>query len=573
MRLLLGLQLIALLLTLCSATFGQSFNYTDFSNVSSLGINGAAYQNGNVLALTPLTNWTAGSAYHLTQMDVVTGFDVSFLFQIQPTTIPADGMVFCIHNDPLGTSALATTAGGTLGYSGTGAIQNSLVIEFDTFLNSGENDTSGNEVSVHTRGTLPNSTHEDYSLGNTTPSIIFSDGQLHMARILYTPGILDIFIDNLAVPILSVPYDFTTGGTYINGSSVGGLALAGTKAWVGFTAANGGANETHDINAWIWASSPLLPPCWSGSVTDSQGNLVDVLHVDGSIGGSFRTIDRFVGQPFTITLAQPPANPVPAPFFLWGHFGAVPPASAYTSPFGVMCFTPQLVEPYQPWLFTLADSIINAGVIPVAAPSPWSLNVPGVPTAMTFVLQGLTVQNQATTGSLAITNAIQINTVPYPAPTISQITPISPSVGTQTTVTGTGFRPGATLKIDGQPVPIGSLTATDITFVMLTGVVCDATLTITNSDGQSASAPTNPSPVISNAIFSQGTAAGGQLYILAGQNFAAGLTVTIGGAAATISSMSPAAIQMMTPPGSVGTATVVVTSPTGCTATTTYTYQ
>lgn len=567
-----SIRLVFLLITFSASVFGQSFTYGDFSVVASLAMNGNAYQNVNVLALTPLSNWVGGSAYHTTQMDVITGFDTSFVFQIQPTTIPADGMSFIIHNDPVGTMAYASTAGGKLGYAGAGAISNSVAIEFDTYQNPGENDSSGNEISVHTLGTSANSTNENFSLGRVTPPIVFSDGQPHTARILYTPGTLDIFLDNMTVPVLSVPYDFTTGGTYLTGVAVGPIGIAGTKALVGFTAANGGANETHDILSWSWVSTPLLPPCWEGTVTDAQGAVIDVLTVDGSIGDSFRVIERYIGQPFTITLAQPPANAVPAPFFLWGHLGPVPLAAAYTSPYGVFCFTPELLAPNLPWLFTLADSVSNQGVLPVSGPAPWNFTVPGVPIGLTFVLQGLTVQNQAASGALASTNAIHIDIVPYPAPTITQVTPLAPTPATQVTITGTEFQTGATLTLDGTPTPISSLTQTAISFTMPAGVPCDASAVITNPDGQAASTSINPTPVINNAIFNTGGIAGGQMFVLSGVNFAQGSTVTIGGAAAAISSLGPAVIQITTPPGSVGVVPVVITSPTGCSASTTYTY-
>jgi len=48
--------------------------------------------------------------------------------------------------------------------------------------------------------------------------------------------------------------------------------------------------------------------------------------------------------------------------------------------------------------------------------------------------------------------------------------------------------------------------------------------------------------------------------------------VTIGGAAATVQSMSASALVLRTPPGTPGLAVVVITTPGGCQVQTTYTY-
>ena len=72
--------------------------------------------------------------------------------------------------------------------------------------------------------------------------------------------------------------------------------------------------------------------------------------------------------------------------------------------------------------------------------------------------------------------------------------------------------------------------------------------------------------------FCSGTSAGNQLFLILGQGFAPGTTVTIGGAAATVVTATGAVVQVQTPPGTPGPAAVVLTTPGGCTATTSYTY-
>ena len=50
-------------------------------------------------------------------------------------------------------------------------------------------------------------------IGRITPAINMSDGLLHVMRISYTPGTLNVYLDNLVTPLLSIPWDFNTGGT------------------------------------------------------------------------------------------------------------------------------------------------------------------------------------------------------------------------------------------------------------------------------------------------------------------------------------------------------------------------
>lgn len=66
-----------------------------------------------------------------------------------------------------------------------------------------------------------------------------SGGNLHTARIAYTPGTLSVFIDDLEQPVLTVRVDLDTL-----------LELDNGKAWVGITAGTGGSYENHDILSW-----------------------------------------------------------------------------------------------------------------------------------------------------------------------------------------------------------------------------------------------------------------------------------------------------------------------------------
>lgn len=70
-------------------------------------------------------------------------------------------------------------------------------------------------------------------------------------------------------------------------------------------------------------------------------------------------------------------------------------------------------------------------------------------------------------------------------------------------------------------------------------------------------------PLISAIVPASGTTAGSLPITIAGTDFAAGATVTIGGAMASIMSVSTNAIVALTPPGTAGARDIVVTNPTG----------
>jgi hypothetical protein len=232
----------------------QSFDFPNFPNTTGLALNGSASVTGNLLQLTPAANDQYGSAYYTTPVAVSGGFTTTFTFRI--SNDGADGFAFIIQNDPRGTTALGFH-GTSLGYSdyvvpGGLAIVNSIVVEFDTW-NSGvqAGDTSANEISIHTDGVNDNRFEEAFSLGNVTPAINMSDGQVHTVRIVHAPPSLSVYLDNLVTPVLTVPYSFATGGNHIGGAPVGGLNLiGGTSAYVGFSGTTGGVTEVHEIHSW-----------------------------------------------------------------------------------------------------------------------------------------------------------------------------------------------------------------------------------------------------------------------------------------------------------------------------------
>ncbi len=221
-------------------------NYEDFSSIEGLNLIGSAAQLGDTLRLTPKVSISgaggqAGAVWHATPRSVEDGFETTFQFQINDLGgSGGDGFAFVIQNssaDAIG------GGGGTLGYSG---IYNSLALEFDTYDNNepGTDDPSDNHLSVHTGGTGRNSTSLP-PLGVTNDIPNLSEGEVHTVTVKYIPGTLQIFMDDLSTPVLTVPVDLGTT-----------LDLDSGKAWVGFAAATAGAWENHDILNWTFSNPP-----------------------------------------------------------------------------------------------------------------------------------------------------------------------------------------------------------------------------------------------------------------------------------------------------------------------------
>jgi hypothetical protein len=542
----------------------QSFSYTSFVNPPTLTAYGSGAALGNTLRLTWANGPLQGWAWHRNAMPVTAGFDTTFSFRItQPSAfVRGQGMAFVIQDSPWGVTPQGG-AGNNLGYAG---ITNCIAVELDMLLDGYLGDTSANEVSVHTRGVDANNTAEFWSLGSHTPQQDLADGQPHTLRVRYTPGNLDVFVDGATTPSLACAYDLATGGTYANGAVAPAPNFASGAAYVGFSATTTSAAfcETAEILSWSWSSTPLVDACYVGA----QG--ADVLRVNGDNGGPRHTVTLPTWQPFSIDMLSPPNHGNGAPWILLGSLFPNPGSPSALSPVGPMCME---VAPFGIGTLVLADAFSSPNPYLPAGPTPYSIQLPvgAIPFVLDITLQAI-VATTASPLAFGVSNAIDVEFRNSPAPTITMVSPLSTQPGQTVQVTGTGFMNGATLAVNGIAVPLLTRTATTMTFAYPAGVPCGSSLQVQNIDGQSVTSALNPIPVVTSTSFGSGPASGGQVLLISGQGFAPGSTVTIGGAAATVRVASAPTLLVVTPPGTPGVASVVITTPGGCVATTSYLY-
>lgn len=547
-------RLLAILLTSAAAA-AQSFGFSDFASTAPLSLNGAAAQVGTALRITNNGSAQTGSAWYTAPVRVTEGFETEFRFVL--TTAP-EGLAFVIQGSPAGAAALGGGLWGIgYGFGGSSSpISNSLAIEIDTIQDGFLNDTSGNEVSVHTVGALGNSENEGVSIARATPTVDLSNSLQHTVRVRYVPGLLEVFVDDLSVPLLSAPYTIENGGTQLSGGITGGLGLAGDDAWVGFTSAtvSGTINHNAEIRSWTWTSFSVPPPCYEGNVHLGTGGPYDLLTIDGGNGGFFRTARLQLADPFTLAVAPPPGL-TSAPFLLLATLGIADATTVTSTPFGNACFP----------LVAVVD--LGGAVAPYSLPVP-----PGIFLPMELTLQAVMATDANDPNVIELTNAIALQFLVAPSPTITNVFPSSAPVGATITVNGDNFSLFATLDIGGTPVVPLTTAKKQITFAMPAMVACGSMLTVHNPDGGTATVGFNPTPTITNQVNSSGPAAGGTTYIVFGTGFATGTTATIGGNPATVTSTSATLVILSTPPGTPGPAQVVLTTPGGCSVTSTFTY-
>ena len=257
--------------------------FTDFSDVSSLVLNGDAAQSGNILRITPAANNQAGTAVYTPTVALPgeSSFETYFRFNMNNGSgNPADGMTFMMHNDPAGAAALGSQ-GSALGYQG---INNSIAVELDTYVNLGS-EPNNNHIAVLRNGDWQN--HVDGK--HHTPAYSLNDGNDHHVWVEYNgeDDQLSVFLsENSTIkpptPVITIP-------------NLGFSATVGSQMYVGFSGGTGGQNQNHDIESWVFTVTQPIKLFVGGVLSHEGGTLRQIAPVNDS-RVSFLEVDDGLGS-------------------------------------------------------------------------------------------------------------------------------------------------------------------------------------------------------------------------------------------------------------------------------------
>jgi hypothetical protein len=223
----------------------DTFEYTNFASTAGLILQAHAQPFEGRLRVTPsIPGQGLGAVWRETKQPVKDGFDTTFQIQITGKySSGADGMAFVIQN---GTTPGLGWPGCNIGFGG---LTNLLVVKFDNYHWQDHAYGKFDEVAVLTAGSPDTVLWDDATntLASGTNRVVFSDGAVHTARIVYVPGNLQVYLDDLENPLMTV---------YLNLTRV--LNLDEGRAWVGFTAASGADWQNQDLVSWSFASDDTL---------------------------------------------------------------------------------------------------------------------------------------------------------------------------------------------------------------------------------------------------------------------------------------------------------------------------
>lgn len=228
---------------LSSFTYAQELQFYDFSDLSSIQLNGTAANlnpnNDNVLRLTD-DLYQSSSAF-LTDsisLDNFASFSAAFEFQISdPQGIydsdgqGADGLAFVLQSNSNAVGGL----GGDIGYRG---INNSLAIEFDTWGNNWWDRSQGNHVGINIDGNMSSveRTFVDERMNNAAVWTVWIDYD----------GVEETIEVSLSQDEVRPDESILTAN--VNLANI----LGTTEAFVGFTSGTGAAGGDHDILSFFF---------------------------------------------------------------------------------------------------------------------------------------------------------------------------------------------------------------------------------------------------------------------------------------------------------------------------------
>jgi Concanavalin A-like lectin/glucanases superfamily/Bacterial lectin/Immunoglobulin I-set domain len=268
----------ALLVTNVSGNLVTPFNAARngwFYQLTGTGAGGAGMSN-NAVTLTDNVGNTIGATFMSNKIDI-TSFTAQFVYQLAVGAgNGADGVTFCVQNDPRGVGAIGG-GGGSIGYSG---ITPSVALAMNIYAPN----TRG--INLLQNGTIPTAGAGAYApilpvdLGNVANPI--------QVNVIYSGGIVSATFKDLVTSAT-----FSTNFP-INIPSI----IGGNQAYVGFTGADGGVFSTQVISNFT-----MSPP----AVRINSQKLGDSLVLTWpASSGAFLKTTSALGNPSIWTLATSP---------------------------------------------------------------------------------------------------------------------------------------------------------------------------------------------------------------------------------------------------------------------------
>jgi len=237
----------------------------DINLGSDVAVNKASKIKGDALDLISYDHgW--GSAWYKTEIDLLSNWSTTFNISAKGGSGTSDGYAFVVNGDSLGLEAIGD-GGQNLGFFGWGSkkgVANSYAVTFDMWY-TGPVDWIG--FAQSSNDIIQNGLKSPISLDNNT----------------YTVGIeYDAYTTTLSA---------YTGGIFFN-QKIDLAQVAGSSAYLGFTAANGGGTMDMVVNSWsidtqnngtlIWGNSlykTLIGEGWeqiANQAKEMNGYLVNI---------------------------------------------------------------------------------------------------------------------------------------------------------------------------------------------------------------------------------------------------------------------------------------------------------
>ena len=266
----------AIAIAAAGVAHADPINYPNFTGASGLTFNNSTNGTAGVVSgaanlTTVNNNLSAGAVYANNALAQANNFSTTFSFNVGATSngLAGNGFAFVLTTSP--TTMGLTNQNLGMGLYSPGSSPASLEVQFSTFANPTNNPTYAagspysNLVAVSTNGNLviPQSATSAYgapygvdacdnhAATKSSRAGCLSNGDVWNATITYEHGLLSVVLKDSQE---------TTSWTVINNLAINYSAIFGNSAvYAGFSASNGAASETTQIDSWDLAYAAPEP--------------------------------------------------------------------------------------------------------------------------------------------------------------------------------------------------------------------------------------------------------------------------------------------------------------------------